>query len=236
MRKAALDRATNISARTVNNEMLQIVADPQVQAVKPARVFLEGIAKDAIDAAKSGDAESLYSVRKYITDLIDKRVDSPDNVAGFASTKLQAMKRVIDNAIENGGAGGSWRAYLNEYATRSQAIDKSVERAAGMYKPAQITSVPGGAAIAESTATHLPNLLSRSAMIANYIARAARNNVEPKLDASMAQDFLNPQMMAEVLKKADPASRSWLQKALATQAKKAVVVLPVQAVSRGLGQ
>ena len=228
LRDAALARATNINTRVLNNDMLQIVADPQIQAVTPAKTFLEKIAGDAINAGN--DPHALYSVRKYIDDLVNKRIDSPENVAGFASTKLLAMKKVIDEAIENGGAGKSWGAYLSEYAKRSRAIDAFTQRTESMYSPAQQTAVPGGSNIAESTSTHLPNMLSRSAMMANYIARALRNNVEPKIDASMAQDMLNPQTMADVMRKLTPQQQSALAEALKKYGAAASAIVPAQNV------
>lgn len=200
LREAALAKATAINKGDLANGLIGILGKPETQAVKPAREFLSNIANQAY--AAGDDAQKLYAVRKYINDLIDKRVESPDNVAGYATTQLLAMKKVIDSAIENGGAGGSWGAYLKEYAKRSSLIDKFTERAENMYKPAQKTSVPGAASISESTATHLPNLLSRAAMITNYLARAARHGVEPELDKAMAADFLSPSQLANVL---DPA-------------------------------
>jgi hypothetical protein len=229
LRDAALARATNINGRVLNNDMMEILASPETQAVKPAREFLEKIADDAITAGQSGDPKALYSVRKYIDDLINKRIDSPENVAGYASTQLIAMKKVIDDAIKNGGAGSSWSDYLAEYAKRSQAIDSSTERAATMYQPAQRTSVPGASDIASSTSTHLPNLLSRSAMIANYFARMARSNVEPKIDESMAKDFLNPQLMADVLNKSTPAARKLLADAVSKYGNTAITVSAIKA-------
>lgn len=211
MRQAALGAATNIDRPALATDIAGIVNAPGTQAVTPARTFLTRISKDINNA---DSADKLYSVRKYIGDLIDKRVESPNNVAQYAGTQLMAMKKAIDTAIEKGGAGSSWRDYLSEYAKRSQAVANSEERAAAMYKPLQRTNVAGAANIAESSGGHLPNLLSRTAMVANWLAKAARSNIEPKIDASMAQDFLNPQIMAEVLKRATPQQRGLLSRAV----------------------
>lgn len=204
MREAALAKVDRIDRPALYKDLAGVLAAPETQAVPPARTFLSGVAT-AVSEAKT--PQELYGVRKYIDDLINKRIDSPDNVAGYAGTQLIAMKKAIDNAIENGGAGGDWSKYLSTYAARSQAVQASADRSAGMYAPRQVTSVPGANDVAGDTATHLPPRLSLSATMANWVARGARANVEPKIDASMAQDFLNPGKMADVLRRATPQQR-----------------------------
>lgn len=211
MREAALAKVNRIDRPALMQDVAGVLAAPETQAVPPARTFLSNVAT-AVSEAKT--PQELYGVRKYITDLIDKRIDSPENVAGYAGTQLQAIKRSIDKALENGGAGGDWGKYLSTYAAKSQAIDASAERSAGMYAPRQATVVPNANDIAGGTATHLPSRLSLAASVANWGARAARSNVEPKIDASMAQDFLDPGKLADVLRRATPPQQIALKRTL----------------------
>lgn len=200
MREAALANATSIDHAALNNDIVNILKSPEIQSVTTSRRFMGRIAND-IGHAKSGS--DLYGIRKNIGDLLETKLESEKAVPKSLVPKLIEMKDAIDAAIGNGGGGQLWKDYLNEFATRSHAIESSIERAKEMYQPLQRTSV-AGSNISEANSVHLPNLLSRTAMIANWLAKAARANVEPKLDASMAQDFLNPQVMSDVLKRATP--------------------------------
>lgn len=199
MREAALEAATNIDKGKLASRVSEISSTPDVTAVTPARNFLEKLSRDINEADSAG---KLYAIRKHIDDLLKNRIGSENNVAQAVSGPLLQMKKAIDDAIEEGGGGSGWRAYLKEYATRTRAIEKSTERAKEMYKPRQRTNIPGAGAVSESTDTHLPNLLSRPAMIANALGRYVRRGIEPKLDRSMALDFQNPQKLADVLARA----------------------------------
>jgi hypothetical protein len=228
MREDALAKATNINRLVLQGDLTKVSAAPEIQAVDAASKLLSKVQEQAVNAAKNQGARGLYGVRKYIDDLIEGRVDSEDNVAKSLTPRLVEMKEAIDKAIENGGAGAEWPAYLSEFAKRSKSIESSLERSEGMYKPLQRTAIQGGDNIAEHTATKLPNILSREAMIANWVARIARGRVEPKIDASMAQDFLDPKLMAAVMEISTPQSRKLLSDALAKHYRVAAPSVAVQ--------
>lgn len=80
--------------------------------------------------------------------------------------------------------------------------------------PAQKTALQGGVNVAEETRTHLPQMLSRPMMIANAVLRFAGQGVEPSVDKAAAKQFLNPQVMAEALKKLPPSKWAEITDAL----------------------
>ena len=92
-------------------------------------------------------------------------------------------------------------------AARSVASD--LERTLASKKPLQQTQLrSGGIDVTEGLTPHLPNMLSRPMMLANWLASKATGGIEPRLDAEAARRYLNPQLLAEALQDLPPQQRN----------------------------
>ena len=103
----------------------------------------------------------------------------------------------------------NWKAYLAEYAQRSQLIEASKQRVLASAKPLQRTELGGGVNVAEETRTKLPQMLSRPMMLTNFIVSniMRRSGIEEKLDKAAAARYLDPKLLANELEKVPPAWR-----------------------------
>lgn len=203
LRDAALSNATAINKGALNAAVTDIAAGPE-SAVATTRTFLNGVRGDIVNAR---GAEDLYAIRKRINDLLSSKLES-DQVAVRGSTvPLTKMKQAIDTAIENGGGGKDWQAYLNEYSARSKpikALDASLDT---MYKPEQRTSV--GADAGETGGATAPHVFSRTASLVNYGLGLRRALMGSKVTRQIGDTMLNPSALADVLEnKQAPASIS----------------------------
>lgn len=210
MRAEALGNATNVNHAALNQEIAGIAASPN-SAVSTTRAMLSTTAKDIADAKSP---QELYAIRKRINDQLSSKLESDQAAVAGSTVELRAMKASIDKAIEEGGGGDSWRKYLAEYSKRAQALQQSEERAAEQYKPRQTTAVGGAGDASESALPALPNLLSRKVMLINAIGRGVEGHIKPSVDASMAEDFLDPTRMADILEKAGRPKGQFLEQTL----------------------
>lgn len=92
----------------------------------------------------------------------------------------------------------------------AKAVADDLERKLLSQRPAQKTALQGGVNVAEESSAHLPNLLSRPAMLVNYGRRMLGAGIEPKVDAILAERYLNPGVMAKAMEKASPAQKKVL--------------------------
>jgi hypothetical protein len=89
----------------------------------------------------------------------------------------------------------------------AQRVASDLERKLASIKPEQKTNLHGGVNVAEETRTHVPQMLSRTAMIVNAVLRGAGKGVEGKVDSIMAERYLDPQKFAQDMQKMTPTQR-----------------------------
>lgn len=95
------------------------------------------------------------------------------------------------------------------------AILEDLQRKGAFEKLAKGTSLPGGSRLIEgSKGVQLPNLLSRPAMLANFVMKTIGEGADKKINKLAAQRYLNPQMLAESLKDVPVSQRGAIVEAL----------------------
>ena len=147
------------------------------------------------------DSRDLYTIRKEIGNTIEKFSKESASWDKRLSAKLQRdVQKLMDEAIESSGGAG-WKAYLDEYAKRSQAIDEFKDRMIQSLRPAQRTELGGGVNVAEETRLKAPQLLSRPMMATNFVLKKLGEGVETRLDPEAARRYLDPQILAKELGK-----------------------------------
>jgi len=166
--------------------------------------------------------QDLYTIRKEIGSTIKKySVENASWDKGMTAKLEREIQLSIDDAIEAAGGTG-WKKYLDNYAKASRLIDAYKTRQELALKPPQPTNLGGGLNVAEETRPHMPNLLSRPAMIANWAMRKAGSGIEPRLDKALADMMLDPQEFIRQMEKAPPLTRieieNWLRKSNALTA------------------
>lgn len=204
MREAALEAANRngVQSKVVLDRLQKM---QQVPGQRASTVVSKSLAdlRDRVgkhtDLNGKIDARDLYTIRKELGSLIETNAKENANWDKKLTSGLQRdMQLVIDDAIESAGGTG-WKNYLHEFASRSKQIDADIERAEAVKTPPQKTNLSAAPEVVEQSRVHLPNLLSRPAMLANAALRMMGHKVEPKVTKVMATRYLNPQELATAL-------------------------------------
>jgi len=207
------------------------------KVVQGAMAELKQTIADNTDANGVINANALYTIRKNIGTTIAKF--SKENASwnkNVTAILVRNIQKRIDSEIERAGGKG-WKAYLAQYASGKKAIETDVERTAESLKPLQKTLLAGSSNITGSVTGSIPNLLSPPAMIANAVLKWIGMGVEPRVDAVMAQRFLDPATLADVLEKATPSQRAAVTAELWKQyGRTATIGAPVTAAAEAEGQ
>lgn len=128
---------------------------------------------------------------------------------------LSNEKKLLKDSI------GFGRTSVDDILTPEQlqsinAVARDLERTVSSANPAQKTNLRGGINVANETTVSLPQLLSRPAMVTNYILKSLGKNIEPEVDSYFAQLYLNPKQLSAVLAKVEPSKRAAVNSALQT--------------------
>lgn len=137
----------------------------------------------------------------YLQDKLTAPIASSERAAQFA----QAVRDAPGTLKKSTG----FKRYeeLTQVLTSQQmkvvnAIMADLNRGAKYENIASKTNVGGGIDGPEA----LPNLLSRPAMIANFVLRQFRAEATPKINAMAGRQYLNPKELADALKDAPPSA------------------------------
>jgi len=205
MREAALARANQgqVNAGPVLGKIDDMLSTPGDRAVPVVRSVLRDIKHQLRQWTNRHtgviNADDLYAIRKNIGKTIGKH--SKEQVSWDKATS-DALEReiqfAIDDAIEKAGGTG-FKQYLNEFSTRTKQTEGDLLKRELMYKPPQKTSLRGGVDVADEQHLSVPNLLSRPAMMANWLLKQVGHGADEKIDQVAAKMFLNPQSLADEL-------------------------------------
>lgn len=98
------------------------------------------------------------------------------------------------------------------------AVAETLGQKIRVEKPNQVTNLQGGLSIAEETRTHFPNLLSRPAMLANWMLKMAATSktvgVETRVNKEMAERLLSTSDFAKALRALPPSKTGQVVDAL----------------------
>lgn len=211
-----------VEAAPIQSTLTKLLDDTKIDADKGTRTVLKEFANE-IDRVVSPDGKidpvALNQFRMQLGSSL-KKIAASENVAyddvllGGAQKQIQSaidgeMSRALDRAGENPQA---YKEYLNEYKQRMQAIRDVEARKALAEKPPQPTDLSGGQQMAVEQGLKFPNLLSRTAMMGNFILRHAGRRIEPEVDALATEVFTNPGRYAEFASKySKPVQNKFLQ-------------------------
>lgn len=144
-----------------------------------------------------------------LPEIIGKETPTAFLKALVANDKLVKSATGIPKPIED--------VFTKNQMKRLIAVAEDLKTEIATKNPMQQTALQGGVNIGEATNTKLPRMLSTPMTIANNVLRFAGHNVEPKVQAAAARQFLNPQYMAEALKTVPPSEKSKVIQAILAQ-------------------
>ena len=128
MREAVLSRVRPIPANVLTDPLDKLASLPEMagktnqSAISTVKSELQRITDPQTGAI---DPVALYEVRKDIGLMMDGKLSGDAANMKFARKVLTAIKGAIDDQIDNAAEKkGIWKAYLNEFAGRSKAIDQ----------------------------------------------------------------------------------------------------------------
>lgn len=128
MREAVLSRVRPIPANSLTDPLDKLAGLPEM-AGKTNQTAIAAVKSDLqrITNPETGaiDPVALYEIRKDIGLMMDGKLSGDAANMKFARKVLSAIKGAIDDQIDNAAEQkGTWKAYLNEFAGRSKAIDQ----------------------------------------------------------------------------------------------------------------
>lgn len=208
--------ANGIQASQIVSGIDKQLSTPGLRASDVVQKALTAVKEKISSLSNNGvlDGEDLWTVRKEIGNTIKTASKETANWDKRLTSGLERqIQKSIDQAIVDAGAT-RWPMYMNEYAARSQAIQRVKDSAKAAIRPDQRTDLFGGLRVAEETRTHVPQLLSRPMMAANAIMRYFSANIEPKIDKLAAQRYLNPKEFADALEKLPPQTQSQIMETM----------------------
>lgn len=186
----------------VDAELYEIMRNPYAQDALPAA--------EKLAAAKGLTPEdNFYEILHAVKVGMDKKLKGGPREESIDAMTYREIATVKDRLVQ-------WLAKNNkdydigrqDFADASEKIRKFIERQDLAKTPTVKTNLSGGINIGEETRAHLPNLLSRPAMIANAVLKKAGRDVEPKIDALAAEVMLNPLQFSEMMAKASPKQKT----------------------------
>ena len=216
--KAARKAASDVNyAKAFDPKLHPPKVDDELRAI-----FDNPYARDAVPAAeklaqakKLTPDENMYEILHAVKVGLDKKLKG-----GIQEEAIDAMTYREITDVKNRLT--EWLSKNNkdydvgrkEFAEASKAIEKFIERQDAAKSPVVKTNLGGGLNISEETRAHLPNLLSRPAMLANFLMRKAGRDVEPKVDSLAADMLLNPLQFSEMMSKATPQQKLDITRAI----------------------
>lgn len=128
MREAVLSRVNPIPAQSLLDPLDRLAKVPEMagktnqQAIADVRSSLQRIT----NPDGTIDPVALYEIRKDIGLMMDGKLSGEAANMKFARKVLTSIKNAIDDQIDGAAEQkGMWKAYLNEFAGRSKAIDQA---------------------------------------------------------------------------------------------------------------
>ena len=213
MRETALDAANQGGVKTsgIQDKIDAMLKEPGKGASDLVQKVLTSVKEKlaSLTDKETGniDARDLYTVRKEIGNTVQLYSKETSNWDKRLSAGLEKdVQKSIDDAIEKAGGTG-WRKYLNEFASRTDAMEQDLARRKAALRPAQKTDLAGGADVAGQMRVHGPQMLSRPMMVTNYILKRMGESVEKRIDPEAARRYLDPQALATELEKFSPAMK-----------------------------
>ena len=218
--QAAKDARSAMSAanyaKAFDTTINDIKADPTLAVLAQNPYF-----KDAIPAAlklaqakgitpKDNLTEFLHAVKLGL----DKKLNPGLGEVSLDKAQYTEVQKVKDQLVDWLKKNPDYEAGRAAHAQASQAIQAAIDRRDLAIAPKQTTNLAGGINVAEETRPHMPNLLSRPAMALNFLLRKAGKDVEPKVDAAMAEILLDPAKFTQVMSQLPPKTQVDVQKAL----------------------
>lgn len=153
LRRQAFQQKSPVSVQSIEDAITTIRSDPakQRETVDQAMDYVLGlINKRTIKDAEGNqtamiDPETLYSVRKDISNAMQGRLAGEQANLKLARGELSDVMRVIDQVIEQGAPG--YGRYMRVYAARAKGIDQmralqDIEQRATTGQPNIVTGEP----------------------------------------------------------------------------------------------
>jgi hypothetical protein len=198
LREQGLGKATDINRAGLNADVGQAVNGPWSD-VDTTRNFLTRLQSDIANARNPA---GLYAIRKQINDLLSSKMESDKVVTRGATVPLTSMREAIDKAITEGGAGDTWKQYLNQYAEHSKPITALGDQTERMYSPDQPTSLGTAGTIPNDV--HAPHLVNRNAALVNYSLGLRKTLLAKGVNRKIADVLLDPNALADILSPKPP--------------------------------
>jgi hypothetical protein len=158
------------------------------------------------DFSKMSEPINTMQVAQHLQDKLAAPLAPIERASAFG----QAVRDAPGTVARATGYEGA-QTLPEPVAKVATALMGDLGRRAQFERLARGTNLSGSGMTPESP---LPNLLSRPAMAANWVARKLGHNLEDKVNAVAGQQYLNPAQLAATLKDVPPSARQRVVEAL----------------------
>lgn len=111
------------------------------------------------------------------------------------------------------------------------AITGDLSRKAQYEGLAKGTNLTGGTSISELNGVKAPNMLSRPAMVANFILKKFGAGADEKINKLAGEQYLNPKLLAQALKDVPKSERALFIEAILSRARPGAIAAPATAAA-----
>ena len=144
-------------------------------------------------------------VGQILSDKLASPLEESERAAAFA-TAVKNAPATLKTSTGSSRYDDLGQVLSPENTASVNAVLEDLKRKAATDALAKGTNLPGGSALKEGSNLKLPNLLSRPAMIANYLLKTVGEGADVKINKLAAEQYLDPKKLAETLKKFRPKS------------------------------
>lgn len=186
----------------------KLLQDVQVRDNPAAKKLMRDIYDDIANMSPMDlnvNAHRLYMKRRLLTEGFKERAETL--TPGLKNYLSGRINKIIDVAIQRSGGGKEWKSYLKQWAKESRQIGRDLDRAEQIYKPVSPVQLQKAANVAPGQVEGIiPTLLTPKATIPRWIIEQYAKRLEPQLDISAKNLFMNPSDLANVIR--TPAAQS----------------------------
>lgn len=206
LRKQAIAGAAEqgVQAKGITRKIARMLDEPIVQGTPLAQRALRNVRKQINSAAdKSGAVhpEALWAIRNGVGNTIRGLMRGQESMPKAVTGKLERQVQLrIDAAIRASGGGGQWNQWLRDYRQAYGKIRAEEARFETFQKPPIKTQIGGGVKMGEEQRMHIPQMLWRPGLVANYVLKIMANRVEPEIDRIATELLRDPKKFSELLR------------------------------------
>lgn len=206
MKEALDDMVKNPDVRGIDATEAREIGNTREALVKWLSSRSPGWKEARLRYAEDSRPINQMQVGRYLEEKLVSPVGTSERPASFAQAMRDAP-RTIKQSTGNPRYDDLGQVLDPKQKDVVEAVLADLQRKARYEDLARGTNLGGAEVVERGSGVHLPNLLSRPAMIANFLLKRVGRGADEKINEIAAQQYLDPKVLAEALKDVPPNRR-----------------------------